>query len=409
MKSSSLPFHLAVAAFITAAALPSIGCSKVHGERTGQKSEPAARTVTVEKVQQQPVRRNVEVVATLAAVEEVLISSEATGVVSRVLADLGDSVRAGQVLVELDREKLQYNHDLHKAAHARALAKFGASDDGQLPAFEDTPDVQKAAAELAQATQSYRRAEELQKRQLVSKQTLDDAEALWHSKQASYSAAIQNAKNLRADIDASDASMKLPDRQLRDASIRAPFQGYIQKRFVTVGQSVQGSAATPIMSLVRVDPLKATAEIPERLTPWIAVGQPVALNVDAFPGKSIAGTVSRISPVVNTQTRAFSFEARVPNPGGQLKPGTFARVHIESGQVDQVMTLPYSALQYRYGANRVFVVVGDTLAVHELKLGDRLGDRVEIVSGVQVGDLVALTDVDNLTDGMKVTVSRDTE
>ena len=69
----------------------------------------------------------------------------------------------------------------------------------------------------------------------------------------------------------------------------------------------------------------------------------------------------------------------MPNPDAMLKPGTFARVHIETGQVDQVLTLPYAALQYRYGVNRVFVVDGDKLAVRELKVGDRIGERIEIL------------------------------
>ena len=107
---------------------------------------------------------------------------------------------------------------------------------------------------------------------------------------------------------------------------------------------------------------------------------------------------------MNTATRAFPFEALVPNKDAVLKPGTFARVHIESGKVDDVLTLPYATLQYRYGVNRVFLINGDKLAVRELKVGDRLGDRIEIISGVQAGDRVASNDVDKLTDGMKVTV-----
>ena len=89
----------------------------------------------------------------------------------------------------------------------------------------------------------------------------------------------------------------------------------------------------------------------------------------------IEGSVSRISPAVNTQTRAFPFEARVPNRDVMLKPGTFARVHIETARIDQVITLPYEALQYRYGVNRVFVVEGERLAARELKIGDRTGER----------------------------------
>jgi multidrug efflux pump subunit AcrA (membrane-fusion protein) len=110
---------------------------------------------------------------------------------------------------------------------------------------------------------------------------------------------------------------------------------------------------------------------------------------------------------VNAPTRAFSFEALVPNTDALLKPGTFARVHIESGQVDRVLTLSYSALQYRYGVNRVFVMNGDRLSSRELKVGERVGDRIEILSGVKAGESVAVTDVENLVDGMKVAADPD--
>jgi len=353
------------------------------------------------------VHRPVDVVGTLAAVDQVTISSQAEGAVSRILADLGDRVSAGQTLVELDREKPQYNLDQQKAALARALAKYGANEPGRLPSIEQTPDVQKAAAELAQAKQAWERADQLLKRQLIPRQTLDDADATLRSKQATYDSALQNAKNLRADIDASDASMKLADRQVRDTSIRAPFEGYVQKRLVSLGEFVKSQA--PVMMIVRLDPLKATAEIPEAMAPWIAVGQTIELRVDAFPDKTFSGKLSRISPAVNAQTRAFPFEALVPNAEALLKPGTFARVHLTTSDVQRVLTLPYAALQYRYGVNRAFVVNGDRLAAHEAKIGDRLGDRIEITSGLKAGDLVATTDVDILADGMKVTAKRPTE
>src|SRR5262249_36201564 len=161
-------------------------------------------------------------------------SSEADGVVSRIFVDLGDRVRAGQVMVELDREKAEYNYAQQKAAMARALAKYGASSPDRLPPVEQTPDVQKAAAELLQAKQAFERAEELNKRQLVPRQTLDDADATLRAKQAGYDSALQNGKNLRADIDASEASMKLAERQVRDTQIRAPFDGYVQRRLVNL-------------------------------------------------------------------------------------------------------------------------------------------------------------------------------
>ena len=80
-------------------------------------------------------------------------------------------------------------------------------------------------------------------------------------------------------------------------------------------------------------------------------------------------------------------------------------MHIQSGKVDEVVTLPYAALQYRYGVNRVFVVNGDKLAMHELTVGERIGDRIEVVSGVKAGDRVAVTNVDTLTDGAPVSVT----
>jgi multidrug efflux pump subunit AcrA (membrane-fusion protein) len=377
------------------------GCGRSDTAQARGRDE-AARPVTVETVKQQAVHRAVEVVGTLAAVDEATVSSEAEGRVSRVSADLGDRVKAGQVLIELDREKPQYNLDQQRAALARALAKYGASDTTHLPPMEKTPDVQKAAAELQQAKQAFDRADELHKRQLVPRQTLDDAEATLTSKQASYDSSLQNARNLRADIDASDAALKLADRQLRDTSIRAPFDGSVSQRMVNLGQFVKSQ--TPVMSLVRVDPLKVTAEIPEKMAPWMTVGQAVELHVDAYPDRIIAGTLSRISPAVNPATRAFPFEALVPNGDARLKPGTFARVHIESGKVDQVMTLSYSAVQYRYGVNRVFVVERERLSARELKVGERLGDRIEVMSGIKPGDAVALTDIEKLVDGARVTV-----
>jgi multidrug efflux pump subunit AcrA (membrane-fusion protein) len=388
---------------VVALAAATAACTKSDSAQARGR-EDAAKPIKVERVSQEAIHRSVEVVGTLAAVDEVTVSAEAEGRVSRLLADLGDRVTAGQALVELDREKPQYNVDQQKAALARALAKFGAADTAHLPPIEKTPDVQKAQAELAQAKQGFDRAEELHRRQLVSKQTLDDAETALRSKQASYDAAMQNAKNLRADIDASEAAAKLADRQLRDTAIRAPFDGYIQKRLVSLGEYVK--VQTPVMAVVKVDPLKVTAEIPEKMAPWIKLGQPVELHVDAFPDKTIAGKISRISPAVNTATRAFPFEALVPNAEALLKPGTFARVHIETALIDQVLTLTYGALQYRYGVNRAFVVEGDRLVVRELKVGDRLGDRIEVISGVKAGEPVAVTDVDKLADGAKVAVGK---
>ncbi len=386
--------------FCTVAAVSS-GCADSSAEQAGRSKE-AVRAVKTDAVRQESVRRTLEVVGTLAAEDQVTVSSEVDGVVRRVLADLGDRVTAGQQLVELDREKLQYNLDQQRAAHARSLTKYGATDAEHLPRIEDTPDVRRASAELAQAKQMLERATELHKRQLIPQQSLDDAQTTLRLKTAAYDSALQEAKNLQADIDASEAAMKLAERHVEDASIRAPFDGYVQQRMVSLGELVK--AQMPVMNVVRVDPLKLLSEIPERMAPWVKVGQPLTLSVDAFPDKMFTATVSRISPAVNTQTRTFAFEALAPNSEALLKPGTFARVRLETSLVEQVMTIPYAAMQYRYGVYRAFAVEGDRLKARELKTGDRVGDRMEILAGLNTAERVAMTDVDTLTDGMKIAV-----
>jgi multidrug efflux pump subunit AcrA (membrane-fusion protein) len=144
------------ATLLAVAALTSAACSKSESARA---AADTVKPVSVEAVREEQVHRAVEVVGTLAAQEEVTVSSQAEGAVSRIVFDLGDHVKAGETLVELDREKPQYRYDEQKAAFERALAKYGVTTPGRLPPIEETPDVQKAAAELAQAQQSFQRAE----------------------------------------------------------------------------------------------------------------------------------------------------------------------------------------------------------------------------------------------------------
>ena len=382
------------------------GCRRQPVAEARQK-DPAPKVVQTARVRQETLRRDVEVVGTLTAQDEVTVSSQAESVVLRVLADLGDVVKADQVLIELDPEKLGYSLDQQKAALSRALTIYGASSPGNLPAEKDTPDVRKASAELLQAQQARQRAEALRKLQLIAQQEMDLAEAAYQTKSASYDAALQNARNLRADIQVAEARVNLAARQLRDAVIRAPFDALVQKRLVTVGQSV--SPQTPVMSLVRGGALKIVAEIPERMAPWVRIGQLVEFQTDAFQDRKFKATISRISPSVNAQTRSFSFEAIAPNDQLLLKPGSFAKVHVETALTEPALTIPFAGVQYRFGVSRAFVVKGNTLTLRELKLGDRHGERVEIADGLKQGESIALTDIDNLVDGMKVRVAEEVD
>jgi multidrug efflux pump subunit AcrA (membrane-fusion protein) len=102
------------------------------------------------------------------------------------------------------------------------------------------------------------------------------------------------------------------------------------------------------------------------------------------------------------KSRAFAIEGEVPNTEGRLKPGTFARVQITTDHVDRAVTIPVAAVQSRYGTNRVFTVQNGQLVGKEIVLGDRLGDRVEVSTGLEPGTRIVAAEVEQLADGMKV-------
>jgi membrane fusion protein, multidrug efflux system len=257
-----------------------------------------------------------------------------------------------------------------------------------------------SAAQLAEATQQLDRAKSLAARKLLSQSDFDAAETRYDTAKAARDQALASARQLRADIQAQSSSLQLAERELRDTVIRAPFQGYVAERLVSLGQFVQPQ--TPIMRIVRLQPLKLTADVPEKFGPWIETGRPLSVHVDAFPDQTFGGQVVRIGPSVNLKSRAFAIEGEVPNPDGRLKPGTFARVQITTDHVDRAVTIPASAVQSRYGTNRVFVVHDGALSGREVILGDRIGDRVEVSKGLDAGTPLVANDVEQLADGMKV-------
>ena len=359
------------------------------------------RSVRVAPAEFRDIRRAVDVVGTLAAREEVVVSAEVEGRVSKLAHDLGDHVTAGAPLIELNQEKLEYRAQAQRAALDQARARYGASGDGDIPTLDRVPSVVSTGAQLSEAQQQLERAQNLAARNLLSKSDLDSAQTHFDTAKAAHDNALASARQLRADIEAQSSSLRLAQRELRDAVIRAPFEGVVAERLVSVGQLVQ--AQTPVMRIVRLHPLKLTAEVPERFAPWIDTGRDMAIRVDAFAQETFHGKVVRISPSVRQSSRAFAIEGEVPNADGRLKPGTFARVQITTDHVDRAVTIPVAAVQSRYGTNRVFLVQNGQLAGREVVLGDRLGDHVEVSQGLAAGTPIVAGDVEQLADGMKVT------
>ena len=377
-------------------------CARDRGVQAAEGQK--ARAVKTEQAQMRDVRRQVDVVGTLAAREEVVVSAEVDGRVARLVHDLGDRVAAGEALIELDQERLQYRAEAQRAALEQARARYGASGDGDLPPLEQVPAVVSTSAQLADAQQQLERAKNLAAQNLLPRSDLDTAQTRFNTAKAAHDQALASARQLRADIESQSSSLRLAQRNLRDAVIRAPFDGYVAERLVSQGQYIQTQA--PVMRIVRLQPLKITAEVPEKFAPWIRTGREMSVRVDAYPSQVFTGKVVRISPAVNLRSRAFAIEGEVPNADGRLKPGTFARVQITSDHVDRAVTIPAAAVQSRYGTNRVFLVQNGQLAGTEVVLGDRLGDRVEVAQGLDAGTTIVSADVEQLAEGMKVTSAK---
>jgi cobalt-zinc-cadmium efflux system membrane fusion protein len=364
--------------------------------------KPKVKTVAVEQRQQ---RRVVEAVGSLFAYDEVTVSSEAEGRVEEVMVDVGDRVSKGQTLARVSPVEFQLMVDQQQAALRQARARLGlGEDDGDLKDVRQAAEVKKAAADLTDAEQKYKRAQSLLETGVIPRQQYDEAEARYKAAKASYDLAAQQVENLRASMRQTQASLNLANKRLRDAQIRAPFAGHVKAREVTTGQYLK--VQTPVMTIVNVSPLRARLSVPEKMSPWVRVGREVKLSLEAFPGREFAGRVSRINPSVDEKNRTFEIEALVANRGGELKPGSFVKATVQSDKVDQILVIPYNAAAYLFGAYKVFVLQGQTLKEREVKLGDRLGDLVEIIEGLQAGDKIAVSaGGPQLKDGMEVEIT----
>jgi membrane fusion protein (multidrug efflux system) len=162
----------------------------------------------------------------------------------------------------------------------------------------------------------------------------------------------------------------------------------VKERSVTQGQYLK--VQTPVMVIVNIDPLRVRLKVPEKMAGWIKLGQAVTISVEAYPGRTFVGKISRINPAVDQQTRSFEVEALIDNHERVLKPGFFVKARIPSERIESALVIPEEALQYTYGVYKVFRIDGAVLAEKEVKVGERGPDGVEIAEGLNQGDRVAV-------------------
>ncbi len=358
--------------------LAACGQSQAQDPRKKEQAELKPLPVTVAKVETRSVQRSVETVGSLLAWEESQVKAEIAGTVDKIFADLGDRVKAGQILATLDAR--EFSLQVEQAAASLRMAR-------QVQ--------ERMRAEEEEAKANWDRAEELSRRELISAQERDR----WRTQYRVMEAQIHLTA---ADLQRLEAALGVARKKLEDATIRAPISGAVAKRHVNAGEFVKDGAA--LFTLVVADPLKYTGTVPERYAPELRAGQSLQLTLDAYPGQPFSGQVTRVAPAVEVQTRSLSLEARVPNPDGRLRPGFFAKGAVLTRKDEAVPFVPAEAVTYFVGITKVFVVMEGKAQERLVKPGTRQGGLVEILDGVKGGEVVATTNLAQLFNGAPVTV-----
>jgi len=422
------------------AALALGACGESSQAKTDRREVAAAQPerrpirVTTAVVEGRAVQRSVETVGSLLAWDEVVAKSQATGMIVKLYADLGDTVREGQPLADLDRREAdlgldQLQADLvaarENAGRARAAAEATQANleriRGSRPAL--VADLDRARADAEWRRLELDRNRELAAKQLIATRDVDNARTQYEMGRAGVRVAeatlAQYADQLRAGeaqlqadlgaVKAAEAQMRqreaaldLGKKRLGDTVVLAPISGLVARRHTSVGEFVKDN--TPLLTLVKTDPLKYTGTIPERFAPEVRIGQEVRLQVDAYPGRAFPGQVSRVAPAVDVPTRTLALEARAPNDAGLLRPGFFARGVVLTRRESSVAFVPAEAVVYFVGITKVFVVADGKAQERLIKAGTREAGRVEILEGVKPGEIVATSSLGQLYDGAAVTM-----
>lgn len=291
------------------------------------------------------------------------VGSKTVGYLDAVLVDRGDVVKKGQLL---------------------ALVRPSELPD-QLAAARGAVSQAQASSALARA--NLERAQALAPRGLVSQ------------------AELQNANNAAAASEAqlasAQAQLGVYATRLGETRLEAPFDGVVISRRLDPGALV-GAGTGAILSVARVDVVRVFMSINERQAQLVKLGQPAKLRFDALPDREFVATVQRLAPGFDPLTRTLDAELQLPNPDRLLRPGMYGEAALELALHPGALVAPVEAVQLSNGRAFVFVLEGDTARRRQVKLGEDLGEELEIVSGLEPGTVIVKKGIDGLSDGAKV-------
>ncbi len=322
----------------------------------GEQMVPPPESVSTAKVERRAWQPELKAVGSLSPVQGVMISAELSGVVRQIAFENGATVRAGDLLVQLDTEL----------------------EEAQLRSAEAQAEL--ALLELDRA------------RKLRDDKTIARSE--WDAVDSRHKQALASVEALRATI--------------AKKTLRAPFAGRAGIRQVNVGQFVD--AGNPIVTLQSMDPIYADFFMPQQRLAELATGLRVRVETDSCPGKEFGGTLSAINAEVEAATRNIRLQATVPNPDGVLRPGMFVRVAVLLAGKEDLLTIPATSVLYAPYGNSVFVLEqadggGRVARQRFVRLGPSMGDYIAVSQGLKEGEEVVSAGAFKLRGGMPVTVN----
>ncbi|CUH94983.1 putative membrane protein [Propionispora sp. 2/2-37] len=339
--------------------------SGVFSEKKLQTQEDSGVAVRVAAAQYQEVVPGLELSGTIEGKTSATISAKISGRVDAVLVEEGQQVKIGDPLVSL--ESVELKNAVRTAQDA----------------------VTKAQVNYDLALADYNRYQKLFSQGAVSKQQLDTAEA--------------KRKSAEADLSSAAASLNNAKQQLGYGVVTSPVDGVVANKAVTVGQVVSPGAA--LMVVQDISQIHAVVNIEQKDIGRVKVGQTAKVRVDAYADKVFAGTVEGMNPEAGSGNRMFRTKIKVDNADGALRSGMFAKIRLDTGDPVQVLSIPQAAVLQKQGLYYVFSVEEGKAVRHQVEIGDVTDDMIQIKDGLQAGDQVIISGVNQMKDGQIVKVT----
>jgi len=367
----------------------------------GRAGDKPARQVKTATVAETPFGETVTANGTLAAFDQTTVSVKVPGRVRAISVDLGSVVSQGQVIAQVDPEDYRLRVQQAEASLAQARARLGLAPEGTDDRIdpEQTATVRQARAVLDEARYSRDRAARLVEQGVIAKAEFDAATATFKVAEGRYQDAYEEIRNRQGILAQRRSELALARQQLKDTAVIAPLNGIVQEKRTSIGEYL--AAGAPVVNIVRMDPLRLRAEIPERESHTVHSGQDVRVTVEGDTNIYV-GKIMRLSPVIAEQNRMLVVEADVRN-NGKLRPGSFAHAEIVTNDAKMAVTVPNNAIVTFAGIEKVIVVQNGKALEKPITTGRRNTDFTEIVAGINVGEKV-IVDPGNLQSGQAVEV-----